>query len=219
MKLVSTKTGFNLISPIYDLTKEIVFQNKIDTTQHYFLNQVPLSGNQLIIGGGTGKYLIEVLNHKNINKIVYLDISDRMIRSAQKKLLQYSPNLQHKVTFVTDSFLDFEFSSSFNNIHTPFILDCLNKEDLNAFLKKIKLLLDKKGTLYFSDFCNKNTDFSYQLIIRLLYTGFNPFINSGDTSLPDFKHFFSIHHFKLLNEKYLFDGKMQTSILSSEDLH
>lgn len=215
MRVFTSSKGFDLVSPYYDFFKTLVFKDKLDQTQTCLLDHFPLHGKQLIIGGGTGKYLLSVLKHQNIDEIYYVDISPMMLKKAQKLIHKKAPQLEHKVRFIEESINHYNSHDKFDGIHTPFVLDCLDEDQLDKAIEKIRSLLNSEGLLYFSDFYTDNkSSFTQKKLINFLYWGFNFFIDSKRNDLPNFKALFLQYGFLLKKEKLLFNRSTQSSIWS-----
>ena len=78
-------SSFSLVAPFYDQLAYLVFGRaiKISTTKNYKIYTAPES-QVLIIGGGTGWILKELLQQTSCKSIVYLEASDKMLHKAQQ---------------------------------------------------------------------------------------------------------------------------------------
>src|SRR6478752_4223935 len=95
-----TRKGFDRLAPFYDLMLKVSSGNSILKSQTILLESLPPLNKVLILGGGTGSFLIELLEQKNISAIVYVDRSEKMILETKKKIENKSPQSYSKIQFV-----------------------------------------------------------------------------------------------------------------------
>ena len=79
--------GFDRVAGFYDRMMRAVFGKSIVRAQTYFLPLIaPKAKKILIIGGGTGWIIQEVLKVNPTVQIYFIEISPKMIQQAQKKI-------------------------------------------------------------------------------------------------------------------------------------
>ena len=64
----------------------VFFGNAIWRSQKYFIPTLSGFKNVLILGGGTGKILVELMKHKTGQHYFYVDLSDKMILKTKKRI-------------------------------------------------------------------------------------------------------------------------------------
>src|SRR4051812_25234860 len=77
---------FNGLAFVYDGLAKLVFGKSIQDAQRCFLNQLSDKRNILILGGGTGWILEEVILKNSACDIWYVEASSKMIELSQRKL-------------------------------------------------------------------------------------------------------------------------------------
>lgn len=212
---LKSQFGFDLISPFYDFSKRLVYGRKIDLIQTLLFNITSPFGDQLIIGGGTGNYLLNVLRYEASKSITYLDLSSRMIHLSKEKVHLEFPQKAQKIEYLVEPVQHFQTLKKYDCIHVPFILDCLNETDLRATLQVLKRSLKKDGLLYFSDFYSDERSSQFHLFhIKTLYSLFNLFIDSKRNKLPDFELEFKNNGFEVLQYQLSDSKTMQAMVLT-----
>ena len=81
-----TLGGFDVIAPVYDSLANIVFWGSIRKAQLCYLNEIPDGGRVLILGGGTGWLLVDLLRVNPKCEIWYIEASSRMIHIARSNI-------------------------------------------------------------------------------------------------------------------------------------
>ena len=81
---------FNWIAPLYDPLARVVFGWRLQRAQTVFLDQIPAGAVILIVGGGTGWLLEQVLTHWQPRRVIYLEASARMLERASRRMLNHA---------------------------------------------------------------------------------------------------------------------------------
>src|SRR4051812_19943989 len=76
--------GFDRLAPVYDKLAGLVFGKAIVDAQLIFLDEVRAGDRVLILGGGTGWVLKELLRRQPACEVWYVDSSQRMIELATR---------------------------------------------------------------------------------------------------------------------------------------
>lgn len=142
--------GFTVLAPVYDGLASLFFGKAIHLAQTQNAIQLPQYKSILILGGGTGKSLIPLLNQQNQAKITFLDLSAGMLKKAQKRIARH-PEV-HNVTFVQADFATWQTDGQFDIVLTHFFLDLFDGEELERVLAKISGILKPDGTWWVADF-------------------------------------------------------------------
>lgn len=150
--------NFNLVAPIYDPVKRLIFGSVADKAAACFFDRIHSSDQVLILGGGSG----EILQTIRAEKIAYVDSSEKMMRKAR--------SLNPSATFITRSFEDFHTLEKFDWIICPFFLDVFPASKLPKMVEKLKSLLKESGSLIVADF--QATRPSQRFLIAVMYTFF-----------------------------------------------
>jgi ubiquinone/menaquinone biosynthesis C-methylase UbiE len=204
-----TIKGFNKIAPFYDIVSTIASFNQILESQMWLLSKGMKFSKVLIIGGGSGKFLLEAIKQGLAEQYYYIDISDTMIKLAQRKIEKQLAFPLNSVTFICGSYQDIPTTKKFDLIVTLYFLGCFSEAELSIIMAKLYAQLTIEGTWFFTDFNvpdDSFRNFIFKNITQLLYGIFNLFCNWGLNRLPDFNKVFGRYDFKILHEKYFLGG-------------
>ena len=140
--------SFDLIAPVYDRLARLVFGNTLDSAQAWCVDGVPAGSCVLVLGGGTGRFLPDLLARKPA-LIVYVEASAAMLSRAQARF----PELPENLRFQRGTEVSLVADGSFDLILLPFILDLYPDSRLTAqFLPRLLRLLTNEGALLVCDF-------------------------------------------------------------------
>jgi ubiquinone/menaquinone biosynthesis C-methylase UbiE len=81
---VSALNSFDRIAPVYDRLADIVFGTAILDAQRTHLHALNDAREILILGGGTGRLLRDLLGQNAKSRVTYVEASQRMIELALK---------------------------------------------------------------------------------------------------------------------------------------
>ena len=172
-------SGFDLLAPVYDMLQRLFFGNSLIRAQNHFLKSIRESDSVLIIGGGTGNILIEMLRTGTGENYHYIDISKRMIRSAKRKVRRYykkNPGTQHRprIVYLCANITRVPLKT-YDLIVTPFVLDCFTDKTLATLVPDLAAALKPGGSWLFTDFHIPHGFARYpaRILIRFLYFCFN----------------------------------------------
>ncbi len=195
---LNKKVNFDSISAVYDRLARLVFGKEIINAQRYFLPFIPENAQILIIGGGTGWILTEILAlGKPITNITYIDSSEKMIQAAKKKTEEYIISRKAKtfpdIEFITGTENNIPPERKYDVVITYFVLDVFNDKDLGKAMLTIKNATKAHGLWLFSDFTVSNHPVHSKwqlLLIKIMYLFFRWTSNLSNTKLPDFEQHF-----------------------------
>ncbi len=203
-----SKEGFNRLSGTYDLMLRITSGNAILRSQTTLLYTLPKLHRALIIGGGTGSFLIELLKQKEVDHITYLDFSEGMIAQAQKKLKKEFPESLSRIDFVCGTIDDLSIEKKYDAVFTNYFLDLFKEEELDHILTKTYSLLTTGGHWYLTDFAYPNQQLSgvqrvaYKGAHQLLYLFFKTICGISGRAIPDYKTKMAALKMKGITEQY-----------------
>jgi tRNA (cmo5U34)-methyltransferase len=206
-------TNFNSIAPYYDFLARLVFGNSIMVSQLFFIPYIPMGATVLIVGGGSGHLLKEVLEKSNLDQVTYLEASSKMIELSQAKL---NPNQLAKVNFICSNNFDIPGNASFDVIITPYVLDLFGEDELEKVVTKLAEYLRPEGLWFFVDFeCNSNSSFRQfwqRPLLLLMFLFFRLTCNLKQYKLPFFSVIFCQLGFRTIASKTFFKGMIVSAI-------
>ncbi len=134
-KTAAPLTGFDRVAWCYDALAALIFGPALRNTQRAALAGLPPGApHVLILGGGTGWVLAEVLRRRPAATVLYLEASPRMLARARARL---APLQQGQVAFRHGTQDDLEPADTFDAIVTFFVLDCLPEATVPAALARL----------------------------------------------------------------------------------
>lgn len=172
--------GFDRLSRYYDTLTSIVFRGRLHDAQRFYLKEIPHDATVLMIGGGTGWLLKELLDLNPGCHIHYIDASAAMVTMAKKKIDQKH---SHRVVFVTGTEDSIPRHLTFDVVVTHFFLDLFSRTKLPNVIQKLNKSLRKNGLWIVSDFVNKN--WWQKIMLAVMYTFFRITCGIDARFLPD----------------------------------
>jgi ubiquinone/menaquinone biosynthesis C-methylase UbiE len=203
------KKGFNILAPFYDAGVRLFLGRSVDLSQKEFLPELLPSRTILIFGGGTGSILPELLQRNPGAGIWYVDISERMILAAKKRIVKINDVDLNAVKFICGSYADIPVQNSFDLIITPYILDCFTTPELDVIFPLLSGLLKDGGQWLFCDFHIPQKGVSRifsSAAVRMLYVFFRLTCGIRVKKLPEFDKYFEVCKFRISREKYFLGG-------------
>ncbi len=159
--------GMDRLSSSYDLLTKLLSLGKVRAYQKKAIGLVEGADRIAIIGGGTGKIINDVQRAFPESKIHFIELSRSMIENARKI---HTPN----VTFTHGSEQD--LFGSYDLVILPFILNCLNHNELIDLISRIKQNLSLSGQILIVDFDPSRKSPLLKLYLKILYFGFRAFV-------------------------------------------
>jgi len=147
------RNDFDLVAPIYDPLATLVFCGAIRRSQVALLPHLAGARSAIVIGGGTGWFLLELLRRTNISQILYVEKSQRMLRRSRMLVKRKMPEAAARVEFRlgTEASLA-ESDGAFDVIVTNFFLDIFNDDNCVAVAQALDQCLVSDGRWLFVDF-------------------------------------------------------------------
>ncbi|TGE25434.1 class I SAM-dependent methyltransferase [Hymenobacter aquaticus] len=130
--------GFDRVAAFYDPLARLVFGDALRRAQQWALQALPAGRPRvLIIGGGTGWVLGEVLQRQPEARVLYLEASAVMLAKSRETLLRQHPQRAGQVEFRLGTEQALQATESFDAIITFFFLDLFAPERLRAILSRL----------------------------------------------------------------------------------
>ncbi|MBD2768560.1 class I SAM-dependent methyltransferase [Hymenobacter sp. BT664] len=132
-------TGFDRVAWCYDALAGLVFGPALKRAQRAALRGLPAGApHVLILGGGTGWVLTEVLRRRPRATVLYLEASPNMLARARHRLGRESPGAAPQVEFRHGTQHHLGPADRFDVIVTFFVLDCLAATEFDAALARLR---------------------------------------------------------------------------------
>lgn len=195
--------NFNLVAPIYDRLKRLVFGYKLLDAQKNLVNKIKPQSKILVLGGGTGE-ILEYMG--NAGQITYVEKSLKMIEISAKRGYKF-------VEFLHTDFLEIEFNKKYDFIYCAFFLDLFSAENLDLTINKIKPLMDEQSKLLVADF-EKTNKIWHHFLLKAMHLFFKAFSNLESSKLQNIHKVLIEHGFHCEKEVFFSQGLIFSRIYS-----
>ncbi len=204
------KGGFDSIAYIYEALAFVVFGNDLRKAQRTFLHRLPTHGHVLIMGGGAGWILKEVLERCPDLRVDYVEASEKMISLARHKV----PDC-YNVSFIhgTEESIPMR---QYDCIITNFFLDVFAEKSLLGVMCLLKERLAADGLWLCTDFRVTNR-MSHKFLIWLMHRFFRMFASLESKALLDFRPFFVQVHMELEEETEYRNGLIFSAVYHTSE--
>lgn len=145
---MGTLNGFNRIAGSYDLLARFVFGKALHQAQLNFLDHIRINDRVLILGGGTGALLLDLVRINSGCSIWYVEASSSMIAKAREKMREFP---QTNIYFIHGT-QDHIPAMQFDVVITNFFLDLFSEKTLTDVTLKVNGVLKSGGRWLVSDF-------------------------------------------------------------------
>ncbi len=196
---------FDRIAFAYDRLTKLVFGNAIIHSQKFFLHRIPEGSNVLILGGGTGWILTELLKIKKNVNVCYIDASKNMLAMAKEKLIP-----REQIQFILGTENDIPSEHKFDCIITNFYFDLFTDESLPVALNKIKQALALNAKWIATDFVEIR--WWQKLMLKAMHFFFKLMSNVESQKLPEWNKALQAIGGKLVDSRNFYRGFIQTSL-------
>jgi ubiquinone/menaquinone biosynthesis C-methylase UbiE len=194
---MSPARGFSLLAPFYSCLG-LVLGSTLRRARREFIDSLAPATRILIVGGGNGQVLTDLLKHQPKASIDYLDIAPGMIASAKKSLHKLHPEKVDQVNFICADLMNHDLANQYDLIITQFFLDCFTENTLDKVMKKLHSALLTQGQWLFCDF-TANRAFG-RLCAFLLYPFFRLVCGIEARELAIFRKKFQLFCYQIERE-------------------
>ena len=203
--------GFDRIAWVYDWLAWMVFGGRTRKAQQIYISRIPHKAKVLILGGGTGWLVKKILKRRPDIEIIYVEASPRMIKIAQKKLIDFKRNIDYRLGNER-RLIEME---AVDVVITPFILDVFNEKRLKDVFWLLDKALKPGGTWLFTDFViphGKGRNFA-RVLIWTMYRFFRLVCNIPGRKLLDFERYFRYYKYQCMDDELFFLKMIQAQWL------
>ena len=201
--------SFDLVAPIYDTLSRLVFGRSLQRAQTLFLPEIGPDSTILIVGGGTGFLLPDVLTRSKPKRILFVESSRQMLLRARRRVESHP--LAGRVDFRLGTEADIRPGETFTVVMLPFVLDLSPDTILKtAFLPPLLRATAPGGLWLITDFVNSPGRL-HRLILRMMYLFFRLVSGIRATRLPDTHRLLAEAGLTLLNRQLTAGGQVEAS--------
>lgn len=203
--------NFNYIAPVYDRLASYVFGESLRQAQSFYLSRIPRGAKVLIIGGGSGWLLEQVILQTSDITIDYVEASEKMLVLSERRM-----PAEAKVTFVHGTEENIP-GSAYDCIITNFFLDVFRADRLSALMLRLAQTLNTEGLWLCTDF--RNTErLDHKLLLWTMHTFFKLCTGLQSGKLSDFRPYFSEHELTLTEESLWRRGLVFSAVYKKKKL-
>jgi ubiquinone/menaquinone biosynthesis C-methylase UbiE len=197
---------FNRIASVYDVLVKLVFGGKLKEAQLTFLHAIPENSYVLIIGGGTGWFLEELITRKPSCHVCYVEASERMVRLSKRKISS------QQIEFIVGTEKSLSVDKAFDVVITNFFLDLFSPAHLDEVVGTLRKHLRPDGYWLATDFV-QTKKLKHIVLLRVMYLFFKMVSNIDADRLSDWQSVLRAHDI-LENARQTFNHGFVVSILN-----
>lgn len=150
----SEVNNFDAVSGVYDALARLVFGKSIKLAQQAMLSELSDANTILIIGGGTGWLLEDLLTINQTAEIWYVEASRKMLERARHRLTVHHPG---HIRFIHGTENVLPIQPVFDAVIANFYFDMFTITSLPVVMRKIRKSMKQGAVLVATDFVNPKT--------------------------------------------------------------
>ncbi|GAA4017599.1 hypothetical protein GCM10022408_34020 [Hymenobacter fastidiosus] len=163
-----SEAGFDRVAAFYDPLSHFIFGQELQLAQQATLEALPLGHPYvLIIGGGSGWVLPEVLSRRPNARVLYVEASPMMLVKSRETLLRLAPKHATQVEFRLGTETSLRPQESFDVIITFFFLDLFALARLRAVLDRLTAVRRRGAPWLLADFRPPQTRWQQALLVTM----------------------------------------------------
>lgn len=207
--------GYDRIAFSYDFVAGFFSFNQINKSQLAFLSHLSDRSTCLILGGGTGYFLQQLLEIHSTIQVTYVDASVKMIAAAKQRIQKKIPAALDRVAFICKEVESFEWQK-YDVIVCNYFLDLFDPVYIKVLAGKFKQHLHSRGVVYITDFhineSHRVLRWSTILGLKILYCLHKCIIKTGSSKLSEIETIMVEHNFLILRSKDYLKGILKCSL-------
>lgn len=196
--MADRRFSFDRIAPVYNLLGHLAFGGNLRRAQQYFLSVIPPNSHVLIIGGGSGEIVLDLLDRAEVRQLTYVEASAVMLHQTKKRIADYQqahPTVSMpSVTFINGTERDLKSTAKYNAVITNFVLDMYQGAALDEMMLRVDCLLVPSAVWIFTDFRYSSQPRKRRWqkpLAKLMYLFFKIIANIRMQSLPNYTTYFA----------------------------
>lgn len=205
--------SFDFISRIYDTLAFAVFGHTIRTSQLTHLGEIASAKRILILGGGTGWLLLEVLKANANGNITYIEASEQMLSRSRTHCSRYDKG---RVEYIHGTEELLTANDRFDAVIANFYFDLFKDESLHRVARKINLASADGALLLATDFREPRTA-GQRILLRTMYAFFKLVANIEASRLPEWVRFIGDCGFTETKTTWFYNGFIASVIFKKNE--
>jgi len=204
------------LSPYYDLMLKLFMGSWVPRSQTEFLAEVVDRRHALIVGGGTGRFLIDLLVSGFRGRVVYLDLSPGMLERSRQRLSRQRPGDVERVEFREGTVEELRDDERFDLVCTHCFLDLFTPLELTRLMGRLDDATSEGVAWICSDFATPEGKFprrAFQAtLIRALYVFFGAVCAIAPRRLPPIRECFAALGYEARASRHLAGGILWSAL-------
>ncbi|WP_347158128.1 class I SAM-dependent methyltransferase [Pontibacter chitinilyticus] len=211
-------SGFDRVAFFYDRLARLVYGSAQEQAQLALLPYVPASARVLVIGGGSGWLLEQLLHTPKQLSILYVDAAPAMLQLAKKRYHQYPLPHSSTVTFRLGTEQSLLPHERFEVVFTPFLLDLFPPLRLRQLMQVLEAHLQPGGVWLFADFwpVQQSPPWWQRVLIFGMYAFFGMLSGVKARKLPDYGQHFHALQLQEVHHQPFYGGMIQGKVFVKE---
>jgi ubiquinone/menaquinone biosynthesis C-methylase UbiE len=212
------RNDFDFVAPIYDALAALVFAGAIRRAQLSLIPRLASAQNALVIGGGTGWFLLELLQSVGVKHVVYVEKSQKMLDYSRRLITKRAPASLSRVEFRlgTEESLTPQ-DGPFDLVVTNFFLDLFTEENSAGVAESLHKHLAPAGRWLFVDFQTPKgvlANSSARALFKVMFTFFNVVARMESHRPPNYERIFGRLGMRVLEERTFFASFISAQLLT-----
>lgn len=191
--MVSRTAGMNCdgMAAYYELLEKLSFGGRLAQRRSAYLERLSEAQRAILCGDGDGRFLAELLRANERVEVDYVELSEKMVKLARRRIAALGPKFLARVRFVVGDVRRFEgCAGGYDLIVTHFFLDCFSEAELPAVVERIATWGMPGAQWIVSDFQEQEAGIGRvwtRAVVRALYWGFWLITALRVRRLPNYK--------------------------------
>lgn len=180
-----TPDYYLLLAPFYEFFSRKVFGVDFQQSKRTFIDQIQKGNTVLIVGGGTGAILPEILEQiGQFGRIIYLEASRSMLQRSQKNVPQpFSGQIQ----WIHSSRFEALPKVKSDVIISHYFLDVLTDAGIDQLFREVDRRIHPETKWFFTDFFPET---HRKWLLYAMISSFRMLARHPRKDLPDYQVFF-----------------------------
>ncbi|MBC6988473.1 class I SAM-dependent methyltransferase [Hymenobacter sp. BT491] len=206
--------GFDRVATFYDPLARLVFGRALQQAQRAALAGLPPgSPNVLIIGGGSGWVLTEVLRRRPTARVVYLEAAPAMLDKSRRLMQQTLPGLLGQVKFRLGTENALLPTEQFDALITFFLLDLFEPIRTRSLVHRLYEARNPSAPWLLADFYPPRWWWQ-RLLLSTMYQFFRLTTGISGRQLPPFREEMARLGLHIQKQQFFYGGLVEAAVLN-----
>jgi tRNA (cmo5U34)-methyltransferase len=214
-----TPNDFDAVAPIYDGLATLVFGGAIRRSQLALVSELQSADSALVIGGGTGWILLELLARTPVGRVVYIEKSGSMLEKSRRLIERRHPEWLSRVTFCHGTEESLTASDGpFDLIVTNFFLACFDDTNCTQMIERLYPHLAQHGRWLFVDFQVPEAGVKRMAalaLFKVMFTFFNVMSDLESKGPPNYWLGFDRLPLRTLQDRTFYAGMIRVKLMGN----